>query len=192
MSQEHLRHFMNHPDHPYWLHCACHPIVLIMIATLVITMIGPLLKVSTLLTFLIVMFTWSSSSQLVWFEGFMGHGTPFARRPIFSFMKIPSSILSVLFLTIMLSVLLIVTDLFILKKIFIVEPEFVNVYKFISLSLLITFCAILISWRYHLYYVTFYRDEEVVYNYYKQQGWQKIDINLRIQKLRFEGELPWI
>ena len=107
-------------------------------------------------------------------------------------MKIPSSILSVLFLTIMLSVLLIVTDLFILKKIFIVEPEFVNVYKFISLSLLITFCAILISWRYHLYYVTFYRDEEVVYNYYKQQGWQKIDINLRIQKLRFEGELPWI
>lgn len=121
----------------------------------------------------------------------MGHGTSMAPKPRFVFAGIPNEILSVIFLMLTSAAIFIALDTFFIKRVFPVEIDSLRDYKFISLVLLISLCTVLLSWRYHIYYVTFYRDERAVHNHYLEKEWQEIDIYLKFKELRIEGELPW-
>lgn len=178
-----MGHFVNYPNHPEWLYKLFNPYVVMLTSASLFICLGYIVfsvPLGTLLIFaLIMMYVFHRAISAM--QNMYGHGIGLNPKRTSKVRKI--LVRSVIFLSVMISILLIAG--------FCGYNEDGNILLILlPTALTLGLIGSILIWKYHMYFVTWYGNEYDARVEFKKHGMSDQQINARIKQLRENGVLP--
>lgn len=183
-------HFMRYPSSPKWLYNMFNPVVVMITLAAAVIIAGKILNIDHALVAMITFITsWITYRRHTTYRLFVGHGIGHIKKGKFSFLKLPTTGMSISSIVMLLLTISMIIATFTKGFRTGLQPDTVRSYQLLSVSMFTAFAVSLLTWRFRLFYETWYGDEYKARLEFKNKGYGKIQIEKNIKELKRLGIL---